>query len=435
MVRVARVQPGSIAAELGLGPGAELLTVNGRELKDFLDWEFQTADDEFVLEAKLPSGELVAFEIERPLGEPMGVELEPPTVRRCANRCEFCFIEGLPAGLRRNLYVRDDDYRLSFAYGNFATLSNVKEHDVARILEYRLSPLYVSVHATPWEVRKVLLNNPRVPNVVDQLTRLAAGGIQVHGQMVIVPGLNDGDVLEQSLTDLWHLGDAVISVAVVPVGLTQFSHLYTGRSMDRDAAAALLAHVERWEARALAERGDRWVYGSDELYLLAGRELPGEEHYGDFPQIENGVGAVTSLRLRVREGLDRLPRLEGRRIGVVTGTSMAPLMPELLDRLAERTGARFELIPVVNSLFGPTTTTAGLLVGADIRGALRDRTDLDLALIPAETINDNGVFLDDESFVAVRESLPMPVYPSYDFVDVLELEGAPAGRGRARQAA
>jgi len=435
MVRVARVQPGSIAAELGLGPGAELLAVNGRELKDFLDWEFQTADDEFVLDAKLPSGERVTFEIERPLGEPMGIELEPPTVRRCANRCEFCFIEGLPAGLRRNLYVRDDDYRLSFAYGNFATLSNVKEHDVARILEYRLSPLYVSVHATPWEVRKVLLNNPRVPNVVEQLTRLAAGGIQVHGQMVIVPGLNDGDVLEQSLTDLWNLGDAVISVAVVPVGLTQFSHLYTGRSMDRDTAAALLAHVERWEARALAERGDRWVYGSDELYLLAGRELPGEEHYGEFPQIENGVGAVTSLRMRVREGLDRLPRLDGRRIGIVTGTSMAPLMPALLDQLAERTGARFELIPTVNSLFGPTTTTAGLLVGADIRGALQERTDLDLALIPAETINDNGVFLDDESFVAVRESLPMPVYPSYDFVDVLELEGAPAGRGRARQAA
>ena len=434
MVRVARVQPESIAAELGLVPGAELLTVNGRELKDFLDWEFLTADDEFVVEARLPSGELLVYEIERPAGESMGVELEPPTVRRCANRCEFCFIEGLPTGLRRNLYVRDDDYRLSFAYGNFATLSNVKEHDVARILEYRLSPLYVSVHATPWEVRKVLLNNPRVPNVVEQLTRLAAGGIQVHGQMVIVPGLNDGDVLEQSLTDLWNLGDAVISVAVVPVGLTQFSHLYTGKSMDREAAASLLAHVERWEARALAERGDRWVYGSDELYLLAGRELPDEAHYGDFPQIENGVGSVTALRARVRDGLERLPRLEGRRIGVVTGTSMAPLMPALLDRLSARTGARFELIPVVNSLFGPTTTTAGLLVGGDIRRALQDRTDLDLALIPAETINDNGVFLDDESFIAVRESLPMPVYPSYDFIDVLELEGAPAGTGTRRAA-
>ncbi len=434
MVRVARVHPGSIAEEMGLVPGTQLLTVGGRELKDFLDWEFLTADEEFVLEARLPDGEEVVFEVERPVGEAMGLELEPPTVRRCANRCEFCFIEGLPKGLRRNLYVRDDDYRLSFAYGNFATLSNVKEHDIARILEYRLSPLYVSVHATPWETRKILLNNPRVPNVVDQLTRLAAGGIQVHAQMVVVPGLNDEEVLEQSLTDLWNLGDAVLSVAVVPVGLTQFSHLYTGESMDEGNARKLLARVERWEARAAAERGDRWVYGSDELYLLANRELPGEEHYGDFSQIENGVGAVTALRVRVRDGLSRLPRLDGRRIGIVTGASMAPLMPELLDRIAAATGAHLELIPTVNSLFGPTVTTAGLLVGADIRRALDGRTDLDLALIPAETINDDGVFLDDESFIAVRESLPMPVYPSYDFVDVLELEGAPAGAGR-RQAA
>jgi putative radical SAM enzyme (TIGR03279 family) len=434
MVRVARVHPGSIAEEMGLVPGTQLLTVDGRELKDFLDWEFLTADEEFVLEARLPDGEEVVFEVERPVGEAIGLELEPPTVRRCANRCEFCFIEGLPKGLRRNLYVRDDDYRLSFAYGNFATLSNVKEHDIARILEYRLSPLYVSVHATPWETRKILLNNPRVPNVVEQLTRLAEGGIQVHAQMVVVPGLNDEEVLEQSLTDLWNLGDAVITVAVVPVGLTQFSHLYTGESMDEGNARKLLARVERWEARALAERGDRWVYGSDELYLLANRELPGDEHYGDFSQIENGVGAVTALRARVRDGLSRLPRLDGKRIGVVTGTSMAPLMPDLLARVAAATGAHLELIPTVNSLFGPTVTTAGLLVGADIRRALDGRTDLDLALIPAETINDDGVFLDDESFIAVRESLPMPVYPSYDFVDVLELEGAPAGAGHRHAA-
>ncbi|HEY0971161.1 MAG TPA: DUF512 domain-containing protein [Gemmatimonadales bacterium] len=423
MVRVARVVPGSVAQEMGLVTGTELLSVNGRELRDFLDWEFLTADDEFVLEVRMPDGEELSFELERPEGEPMGVELEPPTVRRCANRCEFCFIEGLPTGLRRNLYVRDDDYRLSFAYGNFATLSNVKERDVQRILEYRLSPLYVSVHATPWEVRKVLLNNPRVPNVLEQLTRLAEGGIEFHCQMVVVPGVNDGAVLEQSLADLWAFGDSVLSVAVVPVGLTQFSHLYTGKSMDRDTARALLSHVESWEELASAERGNRWVLGSDELYLLAERELPGAEHYGDFSQIENGVGAVTALRTRVREGLDRLPRLDGRRIGVVTGRSMAPLMPELADLLAERTGAHFELIPMTNSLFGPTVTTAGLLVGADIRRALDGRTDLDLALIPAESINDNGVFLDDEPFVVLRESLPMPVFPSYDFVDVLELEG------------
>src|SRR3954464_4334523 len=192
MVRVSKVLEGSVAEELGIEAGTELLTVNGREVADFLDWEFLSADEELVVEARLPSSAAVIYDIERPEGESMGVELEPPTIRRCANKCEFCFIEGLPKGLRRNLYVRDDDYRLSFAYGNFATLSNLKERDIARILEYRLSPLYVSVHATPWEARKVLLNNPRVPNILGQLRVLAEGGIQFHCQIVVVPGLNDG---------------------------------------------------------------------------------------------------------------------------------------------------------------------------------------------------------------------------------------------------
>ncbi len=433
MVRVSKVHPDSIAAELGIVPGTELLTLNGRDLDDFLDWEFLSAEESFELEVKLPDGEHVVFEIEREGGEPMGLELEPPNVRRCANRCEFCFIEGLPKGLRKPLYIRDDDYRLSFAYGNFATLSNLKERDIARILEYRLSPLYVSVHATPWEARKVLLNNPRVPNILEQLTRLTEGGIQFHGQMVIVPGLNDGEVLEESLRDLYAFGDACLSVALVPVGLTQFSHIYTGKSMDRENATRILETAERWAAKAQAERGEPWVYGSDELYLLAGRPLPSAEHYGDFAQIENGVGAVTALRDRVRGGVARLPRLDGKTIGIVTGKAMAPaIMPPLLEQLHAATGARFELIETENSLFGPTVTTAGLLVGADIRRALADRHDLDLALIPAETINQDGIFLDDESFIAVRESLPMPVYPSYDFIDVLEQEGATVAAGGPR---
>jgi len=435
MVRVARVATNGIGEELGIVAGTELVAVNGRALADFLDWEFLTADDELAIEARLPDGEEVIYEIERSDGDTLGIELEPPSVRRCANRCEFCFIEGLPKGLRKNLYIRDDDYRLSFAYGNFATLSNMKERDEQRIIEYRLSPLYVSVHATPWDARRVLLNNPRVPNIVDQLTRLAAHGIQFHCQMVIVPGLNDGAVLTQSLTDLWALGDAVLSVAVVPVGLTQFSHLYTGESMSAEHARGLLDVVDRWSRRASEERGDPWLFGSDELYLLAGRELPGPAHYGEYAQIENGIGAVTSLRERVRAGLPVLPRLDGRRIGVVTGTSMAPLMPDLLAQLESATGASFVLIPTVNSLFGRTTTTAGLLVGADIRRALDGRHDLDLALIPAETINDAGLFLDDERFITVREALPMPVYPSYDFIDVLSLEGEGATVGRGVRAA
>src|SRR5256885_5885811 len=233
MVRVSRIERKSIADELGIVRGTELLTVNGRPLADFLDWEFLTADEELVIEARHPDGEDVIFELERLDGEPLGISLEPPTVRRCANRCEFCFIEGLPAGLRKPLYIRDDDYRLSFAYGNFATLSNVKERDIERILEYRLSPLYVSVHATNHDARKILLNNQRVPDIKAQLGRLAAGGIQFHCQMVVLPGLNDAEGLEESLDDLWRMGDAVLSAAGVRGGFPQFSPFYPGRRMGR----------------------------------------------------------------------------------------------------------------------------------------------------------------------------------------------------------
>ena len=424
MVKVSRVERNSIGDELGIEPGTQLLTVNGRPLSDFLDWEFLTADEELVIEAKQPDGQDVVYELERLDGEPLGISLEPPTVRRCANRCEFCFIEGLPAGLRKPLYIRDDDYRLSFAYGNFATLSNVKERDIERILEYRLSPLYVSVHATNHEARKVLLNNNRVPDIKAQLSRLAEGGIQFHCQMVVVPGLNDDQILEESLADLWNMGDAVLSAAVVPVGLTQFSHLYTGKTMDRETAGVILRPVEKWGRKAVRERGETWVFGSDELYMLAGRELPGPAHYGEFAQIENGVGAVTSLRMRVAAGLRRVSRREGQTIGVLTGLAMAPLMEPLLDNLAEVSGARFELIVAENSLFGPTITTAGLLVGKDVLDSLSHRHDLDFALIPAETVNEDGVFLDDHTLERVRELLPMPIFPSYDFIDVLESEAS-----------
>lgn len=424
MVKVARIEQESIAEALGIQPGTELLTVNGRAVSDFLDWEFLTADEELVVEARQPDGEDVIYEFERLDGEPLGLTLQPPPVRRCANRCEFCFIEGLPQGLRKALYIRDDDYRLSFAYGNFATLSNVKDRDIERILEYRLSPLYVSVHATNHEARKVLLNNPRVPDIKAQLTRLAQGGIQFHCQMVVVPGLNDGDILEESLSDLWQMGDSVLSAAVVPVGLTQYSHLYTGKGMDRETASVVLAQVERWGERGLTERGETWVFGSDELYMLAGRELPGPAHYGDFAQIENGVGAVTSLHMRVADGIRRLGRRDGERIGVVTGLAMAPVMKPLLEALREATGAHFELIVAENSLFGPTITTAGLLVGKDILGALKDRLDLAMALIPAETINEDSLFLDDYPLSTLREALPMPIFPSYDFIDVLEQEAS-----------
>jgi putative radical SAM enzyme (TIGR03279 family) len=423
MIRVASVAPDSIAADLALLPGTELVSVNGRELTDFLDWEFLTADDSFLLLARLPDGEAIEFDIERPEGRPLGVQLEPPRIRRCANRCDFCFVDGLPEGLRETLYVRDDDYRLSFRYGNFATLTNLKPRDVERILEYRLSPLYVSVHATDPVVRRRLLRNPRAPAILPQLQHLAAGGIRFHTQIVLQPGVNDGPVLEQSLSDLYALADPVLTVSVVPVGLTTFSQHDATREPTQAECRSAAETTHRMAERALAERGHRWVHGADELYLNAGMPLPPAEWYGDFGQVENGVGSVRFLERRIADA-GPPARLAGRRIGVLTGTAMGRLMPEVLRILARATGGSFELMVLENDLFGPSVTTAGLLPGRAFRRALADRSDLDLALLPAEAVNEAGVFLDDLSFDDLVATVRTPVRVSYDFVDVLSAAGA-----------
>src|SRR5437588_9968912 len=420
MIRVQSVAPDSLGAELGLTPGTELLAVNGRALEDFLDWEFLTADDRFVLAARTGTGEEIEYDVERPEGLAMGVTLEPPRIRRCGNHCDFCFVDGNPDVLRMPYYVLHHDYRLSFRYGNFATLTNLKPWDAARIVEYRLSPLYVSVHATDPTIRQWLLRNPEAPDILPQLRWFAERGIAFHTQVVLVPGVNDGAALERTLGDLYGLGAAVVSVSVVPVALTEFSKRELVREPTAPECRAALATVDRMATRALAERGGPWCYGADDLYLQAGEPLPGPEWYGDFEQRENGVGAVRFLQTRIAAALDRLPDLSGRRIGVVTGTAMGPLMPQVLTDAATATGGRFELVVVENTLFGPSVTTAGLLPAAAIERALAGRKDLDFVLLPAESTNDDLTFIDDVRAEELAARLPVPAYLSYDFADVLQ---------------
>ncbi len=419
MVRVQAVAPGSLGAALGLVPGTELHAVNGRALEDFLDWEFLSADEQFVLSATLPGGDAVEYDVERPEGLPLGVTLEAPRIRRCANHCDFCFVDGNPAGMRAPLYIRDDDYRLSFRYGNFATLTNLKPWDVERIVEYRLSPLYVSVHATDPTVRRWLLRNPEAPEIVPQLRSLAGQGITFHTQVVLVPGANDGAELVRTLTDLFELGESILSVSVVPVALTEYSKRDLVRELAPEECRAALTLVGRLATRALAERGFPWCYGADDLYLQAGEPLPPAEWYGDFEQRENGVGAVRYLQTQIAAARNRLPDLGGTRIGVVTGAAMGRLMPQVLAEVAAVTGAQFELVVVENALFGPSVTTAGLLPAAAIEAALRGRDDLDLVLLPAEAVNDDLRFVDNVEAHDLARRLPRPVRLSYDFVDVL----------------
>lgn len=419
MIRVQAVAPDSLGAELGLVPGTELLAVNGRELEDFLDWEFQTADERFVLTVRHPSGEAIEYDIERPEGLPMGVTLEPPRIRRCGNHCDFCFVDGNPQGLRSPLYIRDDDYRLSFRYGNFATLTNLKPWDERRIVEYRLSPLYVSVHATDPTVRRWLLRNPEAPDILPQLRWFAGQGIAFHTQVVLVPGVNDGTELERTLTDLYGVGPAVLSVSVVPVALTEFSKHALVREPTATECQAALASVDRAARRALLERGTPWCYGADDLYLRAGVDLPPASWYGEFEQRENGVGAVRYLQTQIGAAAERLPNLAGRTIGVVTGAAMGPLMPRVLETLSSATGGRFEVLVVENTVFGPSVTTAGLLPAQAIERALAQRTDLDCVLLPGEATNDDLKFVDDVSVEDLATRLPLPVFLSYDFADVL----------------
>ena len=419
MLRIAAVAPDSLASELGLLPGDELLSINGRELVDFLDWEFLAADESFALSVQTARGEAVDFDIERPEGMPLGVTLEPPKIRRCANRCDFCFVDGNPQAARQTLFIRDDDYRLSFRHGNFATLSNLKDKDVRRIIEYRLSPLYVSVHATDTAVRRAVLRNPKAPAILEQLAMFAGHGIDFHTQIVLVPGLDDGAVLERSLGDLWRLGGPVLSVSVVPVALTAHSRHELVRSPTAAEARAAVATLHGWQTRARAERGFGWVYGSDELYLVAGEPFPPAAAYDGFAQAENGVGAVRYLETLIAAGLAELPDMSGQRVLVCTGTAMRGLLPLVFPALERATGATFALVSLTNSYFGPSVTTAGLLPGADFKAVLTGQGGYDLALLPAESVNEDGIFVDDLPYVELEALAPMPIRLSYHFTDAL----------------
>ena len=395
-VGVDSVATGSPAHRAGIGPGARILSVSGRRVEDVLDLHFLTSKRRFSIRWRTPSGEdrLDAFRLAD--GAPWGVFAEPIRVRRCRNRCIFCFVHQLPRGLRRALYVKDEDVRLSFLHGQYVTFSDLSEEEIRKIVRYRLSPLYVSVHTTNAALRRRMLGNPRARDIMGVMRCLTAAGVTLHGQIVVCPGINDGKELARSLRDLSTLRPGLRTVAVVPVGLTAHrAGLPPLRPVTRGEAQETLDLLRSMRDRVKGDGGEPFAMAADEYYLLAGTRIPGRRAYGTFAQIGNGVGLI-------RRFLDESAALFRRRRwpagaqggSVVTGVSAAPTISEFLEEFSRRTEARFRLFPVPNRLMGETVTVTGLVGGNDIVSAVSGKTGGTL-FIPSVTLRDAGdLFLD-----------------------------------------
>ncbi|MBI5485551.1 MAG: DUF512 domain-containing protein [Deltaproteobacteria bacterium] len=394
------VEPGSIAEEMEIGTGDRLLAVNGHYLRDIIDYSYYSASEsQLLLEVEKAGGELWELEIEREPGESLGLFFSAPEPARCANNCVFCFVHQLPKGLRKPLYVKDEDYRLSFLNGNYVTLANLKKAELARIIAQRLSPLYISVHATNPALREQLLGKKNIPPILEQLRKLAETGIAMHTQVVLCPGLNDGAELERTVADLAALHPAVRSLAVVPLGLT--AHRRKLPLLTPVDSAYATEFVSKWEPRARVLRkqlGETFLYLADEFYLKAALPFPAIKEYGDFPQIENGVGMVPLFMKEARQVLRRARPIGTFRATVVTGMSSAGFVGEFLKKLGDKTGLDLVPLAVENRLFGASVTVSGLVSGNDIVAALEGHEIGSALLVPDVMLKEGeGLFLDDVS--------------------------------------
>lgn len=404
---IEKVMPDSVASELEIEAGDRLLAINGHRLRDIIDYNFFSADEELTLEVVKSDGEVWEIEVERDESEPLGLMFPAPVPAQCGNKCVFCFVHQLPKGLRAPLYVKDEDYRLSFLYGNYVTLANIGRSEIERIKEQRLSPLYISVHATDPMLREKLLGKSGIVPILEVMEELAAARITMHTQVVLCSGINDGSFLEQTVNDLAALYPLVASLAVVPLGLTRHRKgLPELRPVTSDYAADLIA---AWQPRAkeLAGRlGEPFLFLADEFFIKAGLPFPPIEEYGDFPQVENGVGMVPLFLDEAAEVLDEARPLPPATITVVTGESPYQYLSDFLRNLGQKTGITFRPVAIRNRLFGDSVTVTGLVSGRDIIDGLREVEVGDLVLIPDVMLKEGeGVFLDDLSVADLQEAL------------------------------
>jgi putative radical SAM enzyme (TIGR03279 family) len=441
--QIEAVSPASLAMELGIEPGDRIVGINGLPLVDALDFQFQAQAEHVVLDVER-AGVLLRYDLELEGDEFWGVTFADPTfdgVRICENACPFCFIKQIPTGMRRSLYVMDDDYRYSMLYGSFVTLTNLSEVDWRRIEEQHISPLHVSVHSTDPDLRVALVGNPKAGHVMEHLARLERAGIDFHAQLVLVPGVNDGPQLDRSLSDLSTFGSRLRSIAGVPVGLSrhgqerQSRQLRLSRTCMRtlpgnqipvrryhpDEALAVISQAASWQARFEQERGDPFFYLGDEFYLMTGAPVPDAAHYGGFPQIEDGIG-ITRHFLDAADSFLRRSKpngLIGSRGTVACGELIAPTMRAAVERFNARTGAMLDMVAVENVYLGKEINVSGLLSGQDLIAAFARRPVTEPLYISDRMISQRtGTLLDDTTIEEVARALGRPVVPAADLSDV-----------------
>ena len=428
--RILKVYPGSLAEELELVPGDKLREINGIKLRDIIDVSFAFADEEIEMLVEHEDGQQEVYEFDKDYDEELGVEFESAVfdgIRHCANNCLFCFVYQVAPDMRERLNIKDDDYRMSFLYGNFITMTNMVDADFQRIKQYHLSPLFVSVQCTNPDLRQKLLRCRTAGNLSAQLDKLEAADVEYHTQIVLCRDLNDGEELERSLRDIVARQPHALSVAIVPVGLTRFRQdCYPLKSFDKESAARVVEQVEAYQRQQREKDGRTFIYLADEFYLLAGRELPPAEYYDGFPQLDNGIGLARNFMeefaaavaeaddskaaLAAHKQQDNRDNRAKLRLAVVSGTSISPLMAELAESISGA-GEQVTMVPVPNRHFGTTVNVSGLLTAKDMLAALQDVAGkVDGILIPESALRTgDNVFLDDVSLSDFCARLPCRV--------------------------
>ncbi|HEX8888836.1 MAG TPA: DUF512 domain-containing protein [Pyrinomonadaceae bacterium] len=416
-VEITEVAPQSLADELELEAGDRIIKVNGRVVRDYLDFRFQTGGEtELTIEVRKKSGEEWELDIERDEGEDFGLGFEQIVPRQCANECIFCFCKGNPETARPSLFIRDEDIRLSFLYGNYTTLTSITDDEMRRIIEQRLTPQYVSVHATDLNVRAHLLGVKAArADISAKMNQLLDAGIEIHAQVVLCPEINDGEILERTVRDLAALHPRVKSVAIVPLGLTRYNTDERLTPVTPEFCRRTIGELAPLQREFKKTLGTRFAFLGDEIYLRAGRPIPSRAHYGDYPQIEDGIGMVRSLDNEFKSfmrRLERRPLRNGSQLDgtIMTGTLFAPVLKKMIDRLNEATGTRLSVVAVENQYFGGDVSVAGLLTGSCYVAA-REQLRGNFVIIPSASIkSDEMIMLDGMKLDELERKLKLPVH-------------------------